>query len=251
MPDDGKQKSESEKTESSLLEAMRKMLKNELKSTESNLRKEIKASEERLNERLNAIDNKITQLSERVNTNEVDIGRLKAAVKSIPEVKRDAISSHIRHYELLINGIEWKKDENLPAIFRCISTKLGFATAPPVRLIRFKPSRKEGIEPSRRPIKILFANLPDKHNFMESVKRIGKNLQVNCIAGFEELNTRLYVQDCLDSETYKLKNAALDLKRNRKLTEVSVINLQLYVRVNKDSRLIWVADKEVLDALAK
>lgn len=250
-PPDEKTKEKKSEIEQ-ILESVKK-LGAEMKTSESNLKKfikaEIKASEERLNERLSEIDNKITLLSDRVTANEDDIGHLKAVVKSIPEVKRDAISSHVRHYELVINGVEWKQGEHLKTIFEGISRKLGFAKAPPVRLIRFKQSRKANIEPSRRPIKVLFSNLPDKHNFMENVKRLGKNLLVNCIDGFENLDTRLYVQECLDTDTYRLKNEALNLKRNNKLAEVSIINLQLYVRVNKESVLTWIADKDALKAI--
>lgn len=209
-------------------------------------RDEMRVMRNELLGRIDAIDTKIASLSDRVSGNEGDIAELKSEVL---RSKHEVPSAFRRLLSLQMNGIDFKEGENLKTIFENISTKLGYQSPPHVRLIRFKSSRKQGIEADRRPIQILFSSLPDKENFMQNYKVVAKNLQVGCINGFQGLTTRIYIQDVLDPQTYLLRREALRHKKAGRLVEVSTIDLHILVRVNKNSRLIRVDDIDELKML--
>lgn len=234
-------------------DSVRKEIKKERddsRKERNEIRNEIKGMRDELSERFNTIDSKISDLAVRVSHNEKNLAELRTNIKSESAVKRDSVNAHYDLHVLLVNGISWKQQEDLQSIYADLSRKLGFEKPPPARLSRFNTSSKADFERDRRPIKILFSSLADREQFMANYKAIGKSLLISCISGCENLSTRIYIQESLDSATYQLKTAALRLRKSGKLAVVSIINLQVYVRVKNDSPPVWIDSMDTLKKIA-
>lgn len=152
---------------------------------------------------------------------------------SVSEVRHDvdhanaSIGRLEKARELIISGVPYLQNENLPVTFGSIATKLGYndASVPMVSLARLaKPPIAVGSAP---PIICEFALRADRNTFYASYLN-QRDLNLSHI-GFNN-NNRIYVNENLTKEDRVIRAAALRLKKEGKIQKVYSRNGIVYAK---------------------
>lgn len=148
-----------------------------------------------------------------------------------------------------IQGVPFRKDENIINLLKKISTVIGFDFKDEMidNYFRYKFAGMDPAKPTG--IVVRFLRKQDKMTFM-SRRRERRNLNSRDLGFNEGDATVIYINDSLTKERRTLLKMAREVKNAKNYTYLWVKNGRIYVRKNEGDRFIIIDSKEDLDKLA-
>ena len=166
------------------------------------------------------------------------VGLMEAKMKSLEEkivanerkyAEDDDIRSRLNN--LIISGVPFKESENLHAIFGAISSQIGFESPPEASIFRFKGAGND------RPILVKFPSQYQKHKYLHNYLYKALSISAAKIPGYEKHKKRIYIQHDFSKQQYHINKAALQLKRNKKIKDVRVVEGMVGIIVEANSKI--------------
>jgi hypothetical protein len=213
---------------------------NDLKTGQDALGAEIIQIRTEVNELTRKLEEKFATVDERINTNAAKIDESKN------EIERLKIAR-----EIIIKGVPQTENENVSDIFGRICAHYGYHDKlPSVFVHRF--TFKKGYEnkhtetdrPYSPPISVEFCFMREKQLFMN---RYFKTADLNLSHLGMDNKLRVFINDRLTKHDQKIKNKALDLKKDGKLHAVSTRDGYVSVKISESSEFQRVNYLQQLD----
>lgn len=216
----------------------------------------IKTVEANLGAALESCNSKIDGIAGKVAQLESDVTRLSVANEELQnkvftlEERLISAEQYSRVNDVDVNGIPYKKGENLGAIL----DSLGRALAFPLNKSNVEVAHRVGLEgSSRRGIYIRFERKPDKEAFIHA-RKVKRNLCLKDLDAFgvshAQCDDPIFINDSLCVELRKVVNEARRLKREEGLfAQVWVTGAKLYIKKSENSPKIQVKSMRHLRAL--
>jgi hypothetical protein len=220
----------------------------------------------------NVIDTKLSQFRENLNT-DIDnkIEGLRADIRSELTVqinqtanRMDAYSNSMANVEnrvdlleerfeasskendLLIKGVPIVSNEKCPNIFRRIAGAIGIGPESMPAVVAFRLGRKKPGSDRDPPILLKFCNHIEKDHFYQKYFAF-KNLNLTHI-GFD-VDQRIVISENLTRHNQQIFQAAIKLKFERKIFQVSTNNGAVFIRKGQTSRRTMVSKLSDLDVI--
>jgi hypothetical protein len=175
------------------------------------------------------------------------VSGLQVKVDSMEKDQEDVYDSINKLLEVKITGIAYQRDENLKDAFASLCGIMGISArdSPDVDLFRIPGPLQNILD---YPIIAKFSSTLYKERFLKIFYELGKPLNVKMLRGYENFNSRIYVQPNLSRQNYLVSRCALDLKKRKLIQKTKIKNGLVFVKVNEGDKFVHFKSSDDLKA---
>lgn len=132
---------------------------------------------------------------------------------------------------IVINGIPYNEEENINAIYKTISSQLGFESPPTANVYRMP-----GIKSAKPAIIIRLVSELHVDKFMSRYYKVSTQLKLNAFDGFEGNHSRVYISEDLSTNQYNIFKQAMSFLRSKHVLNIRKKSGSVLVQINKETR---------------
>lgn len=178
----------------------------------------------------------ITQRVTRLETVADDIASLKDEVSKL-KIQMQRQENSLIAFDLRINGIPYRKDEDLYGVFTTICNTLNINTPAVKSIYRLQNFNNKHKDDSPNAVIMVKLFSPyDKNFILKSIANFRKRVKTPLLLRHigENCDLPFYVNENLTSSNFKILQSAEGLKKAKRLKSVFTMRGLIYIKINSD-----------------